>query len=120
MIRSYQEARFLYSMCKSERREKEMAFQVAQVGAQRAIQKLRQARKKLTRAEFWAGKARYMVKKGGFSEILQREAHVKPRPILKFHRKLFPSHYFESFLISMLSDNQLTAIPGPHFTVVLD
>lgn len=97
-----------------------MAFQAAQVGAQRAIQKLQQARKNLTRAEFRAGTTRYMVKKSGFSEILRREARVKHRPVLRFHRMLFPSHYFGSLLISLLSDNQLTAIPGPHFTVILD
>jgi hypothetical protein len=120
MIRSYQEAQFLYSMCESEQREMGTALQAAQVEVQRAIHKLQQARKKLTRAEFRAGKTRYMVKKSGFSEILRHEAHVRHRPIFKFHGMLFPSHYFESLLRSMLSDNRLTTIPGPHFTVILD
>jgi hypothetical protein len=97
MIDSYQKAQFLYSMCEAERGKRELALQDAQAKLQQAQQQFRCARKKLTKAEFRLGRTRYMVKKSGFSDVLQQKiCSARPRPIVKFHRMYVPSCYFES------------------------
>jgi hypothetical protein len=72
MISNYQEAFTLYSTCEAERRELEFALQFAQAELQRAEQKLQHARNGLTKAEFRAGRIRYLIKRRGFSKILQQ------------------------------------------------
>lgn len=87
MITSYQEAQFLFSTCEAERCEREIALQVAQAGLQLARQKFQFARKRLTNAEFRLGKTRYMIKSGGFSDILQQKPYgVRRRPVSKVYR----------------------------------
>ena len=86
MFASYQEAQFLYLTCEAKRCEQEIALQVAEAGLQQAQQKFQHARKKLTKAEFSVGRTRYLVKKSGFSNILQQKtSRVRHRPIVKFH-----------------------------------
>lgn len=97
MIASLQEAQFLYSICEAERCERELALQDAQARLRQAQQSFKCARKNLTKAEFRLGKTRYMVKKSGFSDVLQRKiCNVRPRPITKLYRMYVPSCYFES------------------------
>lgn len=84
MIATYQEAQFLYSTCEAERCELEIALQVAQAGLQQAKQKFKYARKRLTNAEFRVGRTRYMMRKGGFSNILQQKPYgVRRRSVVK-------------------------------------
>lgn len=85
MITTYQEAQFLYSMCEAERREREIALQVAQDGLQQAKQKFKYARKRLTTAEFRWGRTRYLIKKGGFSGIIPQKFYGRRLPVVKFH-----------------------------------
>lgn len=96
MIASYQEAQFLYATCEAERCEREIALQVAQAGLQQAKQKFQYARKKLTNAEFRWGRTRYMIKKGGFSDILHQKSYgvnVRRRPLVRVHRAYIPSYH---------------------------
>lgn len=94
MIANYQEARFLYSTHDAERSEREIALQIAQAGLQQAKQKFQYARKRLTKAEFRLGRTRYLIKKGGFSDILQQKSYgVRHRPVVKVHRAYIPSYY---------------------------
>lgn len=121
MIRSYEDAQHLHSTTEAERHELENALQVAQNGVKDAIQKLRYARKRLTRAEFRAGRARNMIKKSGFSEILQRRARsVKHQPVVKFDRMLCPSPLFSILHNQCFLEYRLIATPGTHFTIKLD
>ena len=84
MISNYQEAQFLYSKCEAERCEQEIALQVAQAGLQLAEQKFQYARKRLTKAEFRLGRTRYLIKRGGFSDILQQKSYgMRRRPVVK-------------------------------------
>jgi hypothetical protein len=83
MITSYQEALVLYSTCETERRQLEFALQLAKDELQRATQKFHYARKGLTKAEFRTGKIRRMIKKSGFSNILQQTSRVR------LHRMLY-------------------------------
>lgn len=95
MIASNQEAEILYSMCEAERCERELALQDAQAGLRQAEQKFKYARKKLTKAEFRLGRTRYMIKKSGFSDVLQQKiCSVRRRPIIKLHRMCIPSYYY--------------------------
>ena len=119
MIGSYQEAQVLHSTTEAQRHELEIELQVAQVGVKWAIQKFQSARKRLTKAEFRAGKMRNMIKKSGFSEILQQGARSH-RPVIRSNRMLCP---FPLFLIphnhSSIED-RVIAIPGARFMVKLD
>lgn len=92
MITSYQEAQFLYSSCEAERCEREIALHIAKAGLQQAKRKFQYARKRLTNAEFRLGKTRYMMKKGGFSDILEKSYSVRRQPAVKVHRMFLPSH----------------------------
>jgi hypothetical protein len=124
MITNYQEAQFLYSSCETERCEQENAFQVAQAGLQLAKQKFQYARKRLTKAEFRLGRTRYMIKKGGFSEILRQKSYgmIRRRPVIMVNRTCIimypllsdPPHNQNS------SDNNLITIPEAPFTLRLD
>ena len=93
MIFNYQEAHFLYSTSEEERCEQEIVLQVTQAGLQHAKQKVQYARKRLTKAELRLGRARYMIKKGGFSDVLQQKSCVKCRPAVKVHRTYIPSYF---------------------------
>jgi len=96
MIANYQEAQFLYSTCEAERCEREIALGVAQAGLQQAKRKFQYARKKLTSAEFRLGRTRYIIKKRGFSDILQQNSYrvtQRRRPVVKVHRAYIPSYY---------------------------
>ena len=87
MFASYQEAHFIYSIFEAKRCEREIALQVAEAGLQQAQQKFQRARKKLMKAEFSVGRTRYLVKKSGFSDILQQKTcSVRRRPIVKLYR----------------------------------
>lgn len=77
MIASYEEAQILYTMCEAERCERELALRDAQAALQQAEQKFKYARKKLTKAEFRWGRTRYMVKKSGFSHVLQQKKDLQ-------------------------------------------
>jgi hypothetical protein len=103
MITSFEEAQLLYSMCEAERCKRELALQDAQAGLQQAQQRFKCARKRLTKAEFRLGKTRYIVKKSGFSDVLQKKiCSVRPRPtIVKSLRTYVPFYYFESSSQSM-------------------
>jgi hypothetical protein len=91
MINSYEEAQSLYLATEAKRRELEIVLRLAQAGAQRAKQKLQCARKRLTKAEFQAGKLRNMIKNSGFSEVLQqRAAGSRPQPLILFYSALHP------------------------------
>jgi len=96
MYSSYQEAQLMYSMCEAERCEQEIALHDAQAGLLQAQRKFQYARKRLTKIEFRVGRTRYMVKKSGFSDILQQKvSSVKCRPVVKAYRMCVPSSYFE-------------------------
>lgn len=99
MIASYQDALVLYSSCEAERRELEFALQLAQAELQRATQKFQYVRKGLTKAEFRTGKIRRMIKKSGFSYILQQATSSiqagRMRPVIKLHRMLC---FFSTYL----------------------
>ena len=89
MISSYQEALVLYSTCETERRELEFALQLTQAELQRASLKFQHARKGLTKAEFRTGKIRRMIKKSGFSDVLQQaRMRLRHQPVVKLHRML--------------------------------
>ena len=92
MIASYQEAQFLYSTCEAERCEREIALQLAQAGLKQAEQKYQYARKRLTNAEFRLGRTRYMIKKDGFSDILQQKSYGVRRRV-KVYCTFIPSYY---------------------------
>jgi hypothetical protein len=95
MITSYQEAFVLYSACETERREMEFALDLAKYNLERATQKFQFARKGLTKAEFRTGKVRRMIKKSGFSKILQRASRV---PVTRLRRTLYLFfYYFECY-----------------------
>lgn len=86
MISSYQEALVLYSTCETERRELEFALQLAQAELQRASLKFQHARKGLTKAEFRTGKIRRMIKKSGFSDVLQQaRMRLRHQPVVNLH-----------------------------------
>lgn len=119
MVANYQEAQFLYSMCETERSEQEIALQVAQAGLQLAKRKFQYAqkkfqyaRKRLTNVEFRLGRARYMIKKGGFSDILRQKSYgnmrLQPASVL---RTCIPSDYFILLTTNIMSDNHLITIP---------
>lgn len=112
MVANYQEAQFLYSMCETERSEQEIALQVAQAGLQLAKRKFQYARKRLTNVEFRLGRARYMIKKGGFSDILRQKSYsnmrLRPASVL---RTCIPSNYFILLTTNIMSDNHLITIP---------
>ena len=106
MIATYQEAQFLYSTCEAERCERKIALQVAQAGLQQAKQKFQYARKRLTKAELRLGRTRYMIRKGGFSNILQRKSYGgRRRPVVKVNRTYIPSYY----LILLTTNTQTIA-----------
>jgi hypothetical protein len=91
MIDSYQEAQILHSTIEAQRRELEIELQAAQVGVKWAIQKFQSTRKRLTKAEFRAGKIRNMIKKSGYSEILHRGARrTRNRPVIELNGMSFP------------------------------
>lgn len=99
MIGSYEEALFLHSTTEAQRRELETALQVAQEGVQQAMQKLQLTRKRLTKAEFQAGRARNMIKKSRFSGILQQKAHRKrQQPVIALDGKLSLIPHLEFFI----------------------
>jgi hypothetical protein len=121
MITSYQEAQFLYSICEAERCEQEIALQVAEARLQRAKQKFQYTQKRLTTAGFCFGRTRYMMKKGGFSDILQQTSYgVKRRPVIKVYHMYIPSLYLNPPHNQYSSDNRSTTIPGVHFALKLD
>ena len=121
MIATYQEAQFLYSMCEAERYEQEIALQVAQAGLQQAQKKFKYAQKKLTTAEFCWGRTRYLIKKGGFSEILQQKSYgVRRRPVVKVHSRCIYSYYIGSSSQQIPLDNRLITVPDVQFALKLD
>ena len=102
----------MYSMCETERSEQEIALQVAQAGLQLAKRKFQYAQKRLTNVEFRLGRARYMIKKGGFSDILRQKSYgnmrLQPASVL---RTCIPSDYFILLTTNIMSDNHLITIP---------
>lgn len=101
MISNYQEALVLYSTSETERRELEFALLRAQIELQQTLQKFKYARKGLTKAEFRTGKIRRMIKKSGFSNILQKAPKTQHQPVdsvVNLHRMLYIFFcYFECF-----------------------
>jgi len=73
MIGSYQEAQFLHSTTEALRCKLEIELQVAQFEVKWAIQKFQSACKRLTKAEFRAGKMRIKIRNSGFLEISFRK-----------------------------------------------
>jgi hypothetical protein len=122
MIASYQEAQFLYLTCEEERCEREIALRVALAGLRLAEQKFQYARKRLTKAEFRLGRTRYMVKKGGFSDALKHSGRRQPGVQVVAGRvyRTYVLSYYLNLPHNQSSDNRLTSIPGPQFTINLD
>lgn len=89
MITSHQEALALYLTSEAERRELELALQLAQAELQRATQKFKYARNGLTKAEFRTGRIRRMIKKSGFSNILQQASRLGMQRVSRFRRMLY-------------------------------
>lgn len=98
---TYQEAQFLYSTCEAERGEREIALRVAQAGLQHAQQKFKYARKKLTKTEFRLGRIRYMMKKGGFSDILEQKSYGS-----RLGRQPYRTYVSSYYLILLTSNIQ--------------
>ena len=93
MIASHQEAQFLYSTCEAEQREQAIALHIAQAVLQQAQKNCQYARTKLTKAEFCLGRARYMIKNGGFSNVLGQMSRLRHQPVVKVHRTHIPLYY---------------------------
>lgn len=79
IVNSYQEAVTLYSASTTECREVERTFQDALAEKQRAVWRFRRARDRLTEAEFRVGKARNIIRKSGFEEVLRVRSRVNGR-----------------------------------------
>jgi predicted AAA+ superfamily ATPase len=79
IVNSYQEAATLYSATKAEPREYKHTFQDALAEMQQAVWRLQSARTQLTRAEFRVGKARNVIRKSGFGEVLRIRSRVISR-----------------------------------------
>ena len=93
MIASHQEAQFLYSTCEAEQREQAIVLHMAQAVLQQAQKNCQYAWTKLTKAEFRLGRARYMIKKGGFSDVLGQMSRLRHQPVVKVHCTHIPSYY---------------------------
>jgi hypothetical protein len=121
MITSRQEALVLYSACETERRQLEFALQLAQDDLQRATQKFQYARKGLTKAEFRTGKIRRMIKKSGFSSILQQASRARLRPVIRLHRMLYLfSAILNAAAHNTHSENHVFAVPGAQVPLSVD
>lgn len=79
IVNSYQEAVTLYSASTTECRERERTFQDALAEMHQAVWKFRRARTQLTEAEFRVGKARNVIRKSGFEEVLRIRSRVNCR-----------------------------------------
>jgi hypothetical protein len=71
IVNSYEEAVTLYSTSTAEWRELERTFQDALVEMHRATRKFRRAQTRLTEAELRVGKARNVIRKSGFEQVLR-------------------------------------------------
>ena len=85
MIAIHQEAQFLYSTCEAKQREQAIALHIAQAVLQQAQNNCQYVQTKLTKAEFHLGRAGYMIKKGGFSNVLGQMSRLRHQPVVKVH-----------------------------------
>jgi DNA repair ATPase RecN len=79
IVNSYQEAETLYSASRDECREYERRFQDAIAEVEQAVWKYQMARNRLTMAEMRVGKARSVIRKNGFEEVLHIRSRMKSR-----------------------------------------
>jgi hypothetical protein len=75
IVNSYQEAETLYSASTAECREHERSFQDAIAEIEQAVWRYQMARTRLTMAEFRVGRARNVIRKSGFEDVL----HIRSR-----------------------------------------
>ena len=78
-VDSFQEAMTLYSTSKTECRQCERTLQDAVDKMHWAMWRVRIARTRLTDAEFRVGKARYIIRKRGYGQVLRVRSGVDGR-----------------------------------------